>query len=141
MRRVRMLKKQAAWEREGGFDRIKIITERHEETLRRLYATFDPEPFHTGLYDAQRPPTPEEFILGMKVEVERLGLELLLSQQLPPQLLPRQSPAQPPRQPCSVFRRTTGTGKVEHGAQQTTVDDFSFADCTKISKQGGDFSF
>ena len=111
-----MLKKQAAWEREGVFDRIKITTERHEETLRRLHADFDPEPFNTGLYDARRLSTPEEFILGKKIEVERLGLELLLSQQLPPQLLPRQSPAQPPQQPCSVLRIATGTGKVEHGA-------------------------
>ena len=56
MRRVRMLEKQAAWKREGGFDRIKTITQMHEETRRRSYAGFDPGPFYTGLYNPRRPP-------------------------------------------------------------------------------------
>ena len=59
MRRVRMLEKQAAWEREGGFDRIEITAQRHEDTLRRLHAGFDLELFYTGLYYPRRPPTPE----------------------------------------------------------------------------------
>ena len=85
---------------------------------------FDLELFDAGLYGARRPPIPEEFTLGMKVEVERLRLELL-----------------PLQQPYSVSRMTTDTGKVERGAQQTTVDDGSITDCTGISKQGGYFSF
>ena len=43
MQSVRMLKQRAIWMREKGFDRIEVIIEMHEETLRRLYAGFDPE--------------------------------------------------------------------------------------------------
>ena len=45
VRHVRMLEKQAAWKREGGFDRIEIIAEMYEKTLRRLHAGFDSKPF------------------------------------------------------------------------------------------------
>ena len=59
MRRVHMLEKQAAWDREGGFDRIKIIAEMYEQTLRRLHAGFYSEPLYTGLYNPRWPPTSE----------------------------------------------------------------------------------
>ena len=51
MRRMRILEKQAAWKRGGGFDRIETTAEMHEEILRRLHADFDPEPFYNGLYN------------------------------------------------------------------------------------------
>ena len=76
----------------------------------------------------------------MKVEVNRLRLELLLSYP-PPLLLPRRLPAQQPQQPYFVFRMTTGTDKMERGAQQTAVDGFSPADGTGSSKEGRAFSF
>ena len=85
---MRMLEKQAAWKREGDFDRDEITVERHQRTLRHLYAGYDPEPFHIEIhYDTRRLPTPEECTQGMEAEVDRLRLKLLLSQ--PPQLLPR----------------------------------------------------
>ena len=84
-----MLEKQAAWKRWGGFDRIEIIAEMHEEILRRLHAGFDPEPFYTGFYNPRRPRTPEEFSLDLKVEMESLRMELLLSKQSLLQLPPR----------------------------------------------------
>ena len=37
--------------RENGFDRIEVIAEMHEETLRYMLAGFDPEPLDTGLYN------------------------------------------------------------------------------------------
>ena len=50
-----------------------------------------------GLYNRQRPPTPEAFTLDMKnAEVESLRLEVLLLRPLPPRqydLSPRRSPA------------------------------------------------
>ena len=51
MRHVRMLEKQAAWKREGSFDRIEFIDLMHEHTLRRLHAGFDLEPLYPGLYN------------------------------------------------------------------------------------------
>ena len=88
MLRVRMPEQQATWKIENVFDRTEIRVERHGETLRRLYAGFDPEPFCTGLYNARQPPTPEEFTLGLKAEVKRLRLNIFLLQPLP-----RQPPA------------------------------------------------
>ena len=82
IRRVRMIEKRVAWKKEGG--KIEIIAGMHEETLRRLRAGFDSEHFYTGSYNPRRPPTPEEFTLDLKVEVESLRMELLFSQQLPP---------------------------------------------------------
>ena len=95
-------RKASSLKERGGFDRIAIIAERHEENLRRL---------HAGTFYADY----------TTFEVERLRLKRLLSQPLPPQLLPRQSP----QQPRSGSRMTTDTGKMERGAQQPTVDDFS----------------
>ena len=91
--------------REGGFDRNEILAERQERSLRRLFVDYDPESFFIGEhYGTKRPPTPEEFTMGMKVEVNRLRLELLLSPP-PPQhdLLRRQSNTRPPPilPPCS----------------------------------------
>ena len=90
-------KKATARKREDSFNRNKIIAERHRRTLRRLYASGDPEHFQIGgHYDIRRPPTPEEFTEDMKAEVGTLGQELLLSQP-PPQcgLPPPRLPGQP----------------------------------------------
>ena len=51
IRRVRMLKMQEAWKREGDFDIVEVIAETHAQTLRRLHAGFDSEPLYTGLYN------------------------------------------------------------------------------------------
>ena len=58
-----MLEMQDVWKGEGGFDRIEIIAEMYAQTLRRLHAGFDPEPFYTGLYNPQWPPDPGEYTL------------------------------------------------------------------------------
>ena len=98
---------QATWKREDGFDRNEVITERHERTLRRLYAGYDPEPYHIEVhYDTRRQPTPQELNLGMKVKANRLRLELLPLQLPPPpqyDLPPWRSPARllPGSPPCS----------------------------------------
>ena len=81
-----MLEKQAAWKREGGFDRNEAMSETHEQTLIRLHAVFDLELLYTGLYNPRRPPTPEDFALDMNVEIESLRLEFSLSQPLLPPL-------------------------------------------------------
>ena len=93
MRRLRMLEEQEAWKREAGFDRIEIITEIDSQPLR---AGFDSEPLYTKLDNPRWLHSLEEHKLDMDVEIERLGLETLLSQPAPsPQddVPPRQSPA------------------------------------------------
>ena len=205
MQRVQMLEWQTTWMREIGFDRIETIAEMHEEALRRLHADFDPGPVYTRLYNARRPPTPEEFTLGMKVEVKRLRMERLPSNpppqyDLPPRVrwsavrspsgIPLWSSPLPCTKPESSGDDQTesyyfgapadgqflgGEGKVvpkckcpalksplagkvleEPGEplpqiQQTDqggtfpfqadIDGFLHADCTRISKKGGGFSF
>ena len=96
MQSVRMRKQRVIWMREKGFDRIEVIIEMHEETLRRLYAGFDPELLCNGLYSPRRQPTLDELALDMEFEVENLKLKVLLSQLPPPPqycLSPRRSPA------------------------------------------------
>ena len=51
MRSVRMLEQRTTWMRENDFDRIGVIAEIHEETMRRLHAGLDLELFCTGLYN------------------------------------------------------------------------------------------
>ena len=142
MRRVRMLEKQAAWKREDGFDRIEVIAEMHEHTLRRLHASFDSEPLYTGLYNPRRPPTPEEFTLDMNVEVESLREEILLSQPLPPpeyDLSLRRSPAAGTGldEPGVLHTKMKQTKQEKNFSFQADVDDFSHVNCTRIPKREG----
>ena len=62
----------------------------------RLRAGFDSELFYTKLYNPRGPQTPEEYTLEMRVHVERLRMEILLSQPAPPPQCdssPRRCPA------------------------------------------------
>ena len=58
MRRVRMLEMQAAWKRDGGFDRIDILAGIDEQTLRHLHAGFGSEPLSTGCTTLDGRPLP-----------------------------------------------------------------------------------
>ena len=92
MRRLRMLEEQEAWKREAGFDQIEIIAEMREQ---HCLAGFDSKPLYSKVYNSRWPHFPEEHKLDMDVEIERLRLEILLSQLAPsPQdgLSPRGSP-------------------------------------------------
>ena len=123
--------------RDGGFDRIEIIAEMHEQTLERLHAGFDSEPLYTESYNPQLPLIPEEFTLGMNVEVEILMLEIPLSQ--PPSLpqydsSPRRLPAagtglDEPGLPHPEMRQTEQEGTFPF---QAGVDNFLDVDCTRI---------
>ena len=85
MLHARVPEQQVTWRRETIFDRNDVTVENHERILRRPYAGCDPECCFTGFpYDARRPPTPGDFTVGIKAEVEKLNLELLLSQPIPP---------------------------------------------------------
>ena len=75
-----MLEKQVAWAREDGFDRIKVMAKRQRRALCHLYAGDNLEPFRIRVHcDTRRASNPQTIIVGMKVEMNRLRLELLLS--------------------------------------------------------------
>ena len=118
----------------------------HEKTLRHLYACFDLERFNIGLYNPRRPPTPEEFPLNLKVKVESLKIDLLLSQPLPPPQYgqpPRRSPAagtgtEKPGEPHPEIQQMGRGGTMP---LQAGVDVALHVDFTRIPEQGENFSF
>ena len=65
-------------------------------------------------------------------------MELLFSQALPPQLLPGQSLA---LKSPSAGTGSKGPGEPYLEMRQTDVEGFFHANCTRISKEGGDFLF
>ena len=70
-----------AWKREAGLDRIETIAEIHEQ---HFLAGFHSKPLYTKLYNPRGPHIPEENSLEMRVDVERLRMEIALSQPAPP---------------------------------------------------------
>ena len=92
IRCLRMPEEQKAGKREAGFDRIEITAKMDEQRLR---PDFDSQPFYTRLYNPRSPHTPAEYTLEMRVDVEKLRMEILLLQPAPPQCdsSPRRLPA------------------------------------------------
>ena len=118
----------------------------HEDTLWRLHTGFVPGPYNTRLYICRRPPTPDDFTLNLNVEVESLRVELPFSQPLPPpqyDLPPRRSHAagtglEESVEPHPEIQQTDRGGTFSF---EEHVDGVLHIDCTRISKQGGTFSF
>ena len=75
-----MLEKQVAWAREDGFDIIKVMAKKQRRALCHLYVGDNLEPFRIRAhYDTRRAFNPQTITVGMKAEMNRLRLELLLS--------------------------------------------------------------
>ena len=89
-----MLEEQRAWKREAGFEYIDTAA---KMDARRSRTNLVSEPFfYSKMFNSRCPHTHEEFKLEMRVDVERLRMEIILSKsELPPQcdLLPRRVPA------------------------------------------------
>ena len=82
MLHLRMLEKQKTWKREAGFDYIETAA---EMDTRRSRTNLVSEPFfYRNMFNPTRPHTPDEFTLEMRVDVERLKMEIILSQPEPP---------------------------------------------------------
>ena len=81
MHRLRILEEPKAWKRKAGFDRIEITAEMDEQCL---YTGFDLQLFNTKLYNPRWSHSSEEHKLEMEVNVERLRMEVLLSEPTPP---------------------------------------------------------
>ena len=83
MRRLRMLEEQKAWKREADFDRIETTAEMDAERFRTSIVS---EPFYSKLCNPRWPHNPDEFTLELRVDVERLRMESILSQPAPRRL-------------------------------------------------------
>ena len=78
MRRLLMLKEQKAWKREFGFDCIETAAEIDEK---RFHTSLVSDPFFfRNMFNPRRPHTPDDFTLEMKLNVQRLRTEIILSQ-------------------------------------------------------------
>ena len=126
MCRLLMLEEQKTWKREVGFDRIGTAAEMDEKRF-RTSLVLDPF-FYRNMSNPRRPYTPDEFTLEMRVCVERLRLDIILSQPAPrPQCdpSPRRLPAvdTESEEPGTLRRSSAnGTGSDKPGVSraQTT---------------------
>ena len=88
MGRLLMHEKHKAWKREFGFDRIETAAEMDEK---RSCISTSPVPnpfFYRNMVIPRHPHTPDEFTLELKVDVEGLWMEIILSQPAPSQCDP-----------------------------------------------------
>ena len=80
MRRLLMHEKHKVWKREFGFDRIETAAEMDEKRSRTSTSPV-PNPFsYRNMVIPNHPHTPDEFTLEMKVDIEGLRMEIVLSQ-------------------------------------------------------------
>ena len=143
MRRLLMHEKHKTWKREFGFDRIETAAEMDEKrSCTRTSPVPDPF-FYRNMVIPRRPHSPDEFTLEMKVDVEGLRMEILLSQPASSQCDPSprraavdtgsKEPGTPPRSPA------IGTGSEEPGASRapfkTSIDGFLDSNFTSTEQE------
>ena len=80
MRRLLMHEKHKAWKHEFGFDRIETAAEMDEKRSRTSTSPVPNPFFYQNMVIPRHPHTPDEFTLEMKVDVEGLRMEIILSQ-------------------------------------------------------------
>ena len=84
IRRLLMLEGHKTWKREFGFDRIETAAEMDEKRSKRSRTSpISDQFFYSNMINPKRPQTPDEFTLEMKVDVERLRMEINLSPHAP----------------------------------------------------------
>ena len=130
MRRFLMHEKHKAWKRKFGFHRIETAAEIDEKRSRTSTSPVPDPFFYQNMVIPRRPHTPDEFTLEMKVDVEDLRMEIILSQPASSQCDPSprraavdtesEEPGTPPRSSA------IGTGSEEPGASRapfkTSID-------------------
>ena len=122
MRCLLMRKKHKTWKREFGFNRIETAAEMNEKRSRTSTSPVSDPFFYLNMVIPRRPHTPDEFTLEMKVDVEGLRMEIILSQPASSQCDPSprraavdtgsEEPGNPRRSPA------IGTGSEEPGASR-----------------------
>ena len=88
-----MLEEHKTRKRGFGFDRIETAAERDENRSRTSTSPIPDPFFYRNMVIPRHPHTSDEFTLEMKVDVEGLRMEIILSQPAPPQCdpLPRRA--------------------------------------------------
>ena len=141
IRSLLMHEKHKVWKREFSFDRIGTAAEMDENS--RISTSPVPNPFfYRNMVIPEHPHTPEEFNLQMRVDVESLRMEIILSQ--PPSSecdpSPRRAavdtgseePGTPPQSPAI----STGSGpEGEIFSFETSRDGFLRSNCTSLEQE------
>ena len=152
IRRLLMLEKQKAWKREFGFDCIETAAAMDEKRFRTSLVS-DPF-FYSNKFHPRRPHTPDEFTLEMRVDVERLRMDITLSQPAPqPQCVPSpgraavgtglEEPGTPRRSPAiGTGSDGPGVSRVETLTEEdgilpleTSMDGFLHSNCTSLDQE------
>ena len=151
MRLLLMHEKHKVWKREFGYDRIETAAEMDEKRSRTSTSPV-PNPFcYRNMVIPSHPHMPDEFTLQMKVNVEGLRMEIILSQ--PPSSecdpSPRcatvdtgsEEPGTPPQSPAI----RTGSGPVasrvetqieeEYFSFEASTDGFLHSNCTSLEQE------
>ena len=143
MRRLLMHKKHKSWKREFGFDGIETAAEMDEKRFRTSTSPVPDPFFYRNMVIPRCPHTPDEFTFEMKVDVEGLRMEIILSQLASSQCDPSprraavdtglEEPGTPPRSPA------IGTGSEGPRASRTpfktSIDGFLSSNCTSTEQE------
>ena len=142
LRRLLMLEEQKTWKREVGFDHVETAAEMDAQRFRTSLVS--ESFFYRIMLNPRRPHAPDKLTLKMRVEVERLRMEIIISQPAPrPQCdtLPRrlppvdtgsEEPGAPPRSPA------IGTGLDEEEEivpLQASLNEFLYLNCTRPEQE------
>ena len=106
MRRLLMHEQHKAWKREFGSDRVETAAEMDEKRSRTSTSPVPNPFFYRNMVIPSHPYTPDEFTLEIRVDVEGLRMEIILSQ-------PASSQCDP-----SPRRAAVDTGSEEPGTPQ-----------------------
>ena len=126
-----MHEKNKTWKREFSFDRIETAAEMDEKRSRTSTSPV-PDPFvYRNMVIPRRPHAPDEFTLEMKVDIEGLRMEIILSQSASLQCdpSPRRAAVDTGSEKPGNLRRSpaigTGSGPGASRAQTHTEEEFS----------------
>ena len=152
MRRLLMHENRKTWKREFGFDCIETAAEM-DEKCSRTSASPVPNPFfYRNMVIPRQPHTPEKFSLEMKVDVEGLRMEIILSQPTPSECDPSprraavdtgsEEPETPPKPPAiSTGSEDPGASRAETQKEEeifrfeTSMDGFLRSTCTSTKPE------
>ena len=132
MRRLLMHQKHTVWKREFGFDRIETAAEMDEKRSRTSTSPVPNPFFYRNMVIPNHLDTPDGFTLQMKVDVEGLRMEIILSQPASSECDPSPQraaistgsgePGTPPQSPAI----STGSPGVSQAETQMEEEIFSF---------------
>ena len=151
MRSLLMHERHKVWKREFGYDRLETAAGMDEKRSRTSTSPVSNPFFYRNMVIPEHPQTPEEFNLQMKVDVEGLRMEIILSQ--PPSSECDPSPrraavntgSEEPRTPTQSPVISTGSGPEAPEAEtqikggtfsfEASTDGFLSSNCTSLEQK------